>query len=130
MKNILRIITAFIAWAILAGIQGEYWNLWSWVGAPFDETPYIVLAWLVSAVLAIGAIGFVVQTWDENDTDYANAFRMIAAFFVWAIISGVQGEFWGIFTWLGQSGQIAIGWVVSIILGMGAIVVIVENWEK
>ena len=57
-------------------------------------------------------------------------YRMLLAFVVWALVAGLQGEFWTIFTWFeGQAANI-MAWLVAIVLAFGAIAWVSENWGK
>jgi hypothetical protein len=53
---------------------------------------------------------------------------MALALLVWAVISGLQGEFWSIFTWLTPNAAMVLAWIVAIILGFGAIAYVVDHW--
>ncbi len=61
-KDVYRMLLAFVVWALVSGLQGEFWTIWTW----FDGLAASVMAWIVAGVLAIGAINWVMENWGKE----------------------------------------------------------------
>ena len=64
-KDVYRMLLAFVVWALVSGLQGEFWTIWTWFDG-LAVQPFYVMAWLVAIVLAIGAITYVMENWGKE----------------------------------------------------------------